>query len=66
MLRKHAVVMPLGVYCSAIFGMPAERTLGVAPQVKLQDFDLDLWGEGASCTAILEMDGFSGPDPSTR
>lgn len=59
LLRKHAAVLPLGVYCSAVFGMPAEQLLGVAPRVALKDFETDLWAEGASCTAVLEE---TGPD----
>lgn len=54
MLRKYAILVPVGVYCSVIFGMPAERELGVAPRVRLEGFDLD-HRDGASCTAVLEM-----------
>jgi hypothetical protein len=56
MLRKRAIFLPVGRYCSAIFAMPApaHRQLGVAPRVKLEGFDLDHRG-GASCTAVLEM-----------
>jgi hypothetical protein len=61
MLRKHAAVLPVGSYCSAIFGTPAERTLGVAPRVALQDFTMDVDG-GASYTAIL---GIAEPHQAT-
>jgi len=55
MLRRHAAVLPVGSYCSMVFGTPAERMLGVAPRVALEGFSLDLDGGGASCTAILEI-----------
>jgi hypothetical protein len=52
--RKHAAVLPVGTYCSAVFAMPAERVLGVAARVALKDFEPDWWGEGATCIAVLE------------
>jgi hypothetical protein len=59
MLAKHAAVLPARSYCSLLFGLPAERQLGVAPRAALKDFEMDLTGEGASCAAVVE------PDPAT-
>lgn len=58
--RKHATVLPVGTYCSVVFGTPAEQVLGVAARAALKDFESDLWSEGATCAAVLEKAGPSG------
>lgn len=60
MLRRHAIFLPAGAYCSVLFALPAERQRGVAPRVALKDFEADLRGEGAACTAVVEADPASG------